>query len=106
MHNFLTYIDKNYIKKNVKIHIYIYIYILEKIVYSPCSTYSSLSEFDHKIEFPFIVYNIVISTFNYILNALEHLTLLYYCIIIIIIIIIQYLYSALYNIKITLSALH
>ena len=51
--------------------------MLEKIVYSPCSMYSSLSDPDYNIEFQFVVYNIFISTFIYSLNALEHLPFLY-----------------------------
>ena len=54
--------------------------MLEKIVYSPCFMYSSLTEPDYKIEFQIMVYNIFIPTFDYRLNAREHLTLLYCCI--------------------------
>jgi hypothetical protein len=51
--------------------------MLEKIAYSPCFMYNSLTPPDYKIEFQFMVYNICIPTFIYRLNALEHLSLLY-----------------------------
>ena len=51
--------------------------MLEKIAYSPCFMYNSLTPPDYKIEFQFMVYNICIPTFIYRLNALQHLTLLY-----------------------------